>query len=375
MKLLFVGYSKSKDKHAYNHRIRQIEQHCKKQGADTSILFLGDLIFRSPILIQPLNLPFVINYLRRFDVISGEGHAPAYFLALIKIFLRRKTIVIYDVHSDNITESYLMKKGTFDLPNIYSSLQMRLTEIFGVRYTNYFSVAWPNLKQRLLSRKPKLKPENIHLVMNGVDLDSFKPQKETKFEIVTKPFTVTYAGSFYQIEGTDTLTRAAEILSNEDIHFKFIGFRNDNLATKQDIQKKLGQKATLLDWMSKDQLIPELYNSDILVIPADSSTPSQAQNRQGLVPTKFAEYLALGKPVIVTTLDGTPDFVKQYDCGFICEPTAASLAQAIRKAKATPTNVLIQKGQNGRKLAEQEFDYNVICKKYLQFLNKILHKQ
>jgi glycosyltransferase involved in cell wall biosynthesis len=165
------------------------------------------------------------------------------------------------------------------------------------------------------------------------------------------------------------------MLSNEDIHFKFIGFRNDNLDTKQDIQKKIGQKATLLDWMSKDKLIPELYNSDILVIPADSSTPSQAQNRKGLVPTKFAEYLALQKPVIVTTLDGTPDFVKQYDCGFICEPTAESLAQAIREAKATPTSILIQKGRNGRKLAEQEFDYNVICKKYLQFLNRILQKQ
>ena len=373
--MLFVGFSKSRDQHAYNHRIRQLAQHCKKQGAETSILFIGDLFFRSPILIQPLNLPFILQYLRRFDVVSAEGHAPAYLLALAKRLIKSNTLVIYDVHSDNLTESYLMKKGPFDFGGLFSSIQMRSTEYFALRNTDYFIVAWPSLKQRLLSRKPQLRAENVEVILNGVDLETFKTQNENTWSTKSKVFTVTYAGSFYKIEGTDTLISAAELLKGEDIYFKFIGFRDEDLNRKKEIKKKLGEKAILLDWLSRDQLVRELSKSDVLIVPADSSTREQSVNRSGLIPTKFAEYLALSKPVIVTRLDGTSEIVENSDCGFVCEPTAESIAEAIRISKNTPSELLVQKGLNGRKLAEKEFNYDLISKKYLQFLKKILKKR
>jgi glycosyltransferase involved in cell wall biosynthesis len=375
MKILFVGFTKSSERHAYNHRIRQIEQHCRKLGAETSLLFVGDLLFCSPVLIQPLNLPFILKYLRNFDVVSAEGPGAAYFFALTRLLIGRSTLVVYDVHSDNITESYLTKKGLLDFAGLFTSFQMRLTEYVARTYTDYFTVAWPDLKQRLLSRKRKLKAENVEVVLNGVDLESFMPPKEKKCNYRSKAFTVTYAGSFFKVEGTDTLIRAAEILRNEEIFFKLIGFGNSDLSKKKEIRRRLGGKVELLNWLSRDELVAELCKSDVLVIPADSSSCEQSKNRFGLIPTKFAEYLALSKPVIVTRLDGTSKIVEQSDCGFVCEPTAESIAETIRAAKETPSEILLLKGLNGRKLAEREFDYNSICKKYLLFLQKILEER
>jgi glycosyltransferase involved in cell wall biosynthesis len=93
---------------------------------------------------------------------------------------------------------------------------------------------------------------------------------------------------------------------------------------------------------------------------------------RAIFPSKFAEFLALAKPVIVTRIDETASIVERFDCGFVCEPTAESMAETILKAKGTPKKVLHLKGYNGRQFAETELDINLICKKYLQFLDRIM---
>ncbi len=373
MRMLFVCYSKSNttESSAYNRRVLQLEAHCRKLGANTSVLFLGDLFFSSPVLIQPLNLPFILRYLKGFDVISAEGHGPAYFFALARLVIGKTPLVVYDVHSDALTESLLAKKGRFDFRGFYSSFQMRLTEYIASKANHYFIVAWPDLKKRLLKRNRRIRTEDVEIILNGVDLNLFKPQIDATNIIRTNVFTVTYAGSFVSYEGTDPLIRAAEMLGNESIYFKLIGFREDESSIKREIQKRLGEKATLLDWQPQNKLISELQKSDILIIPADASSHEQSQNRFGLIPTKFAEFLALAKPVIVTSLDDTSKIVEKFDCGFVCEPNAGSIAKAILRARDTPPESLIIKGRNGRRFAEAELDIDLICKKYLQFLDRI----
>ena len=374
MKMLFVCYSKSSsvDSSAYNRRILQIEAHCRKLGAITSVLFLGDLFFSSPVLIQPLNLLFILRYLKSFDVISAEGHGPAYFFALTRPIIGKTPLIVYDMHSDALTESRLAKKGRFDFRGSYNGFQMRLTEYIASKANRYFIVAWPDLKKRLLKRNRRIRTENVEIILNGADLNLFKPQFDTTNSVRMCVFTVTYAGSFVSYEGTDPLIRAAEMLGKESIHFKLIGFREDESIIKKEIQKRLGEKATLLDWQPQDKLISELRKSDILIIPADASSHGQSQNRSGLIPTKFAEFLALAKPVIVTSLDDTSKIVEKFDCGFVCEPNAKSIAEAILRARDTSPESLVMKGRNGRKFAEAELDIDLICKKYLQFLNRLL---
>ena len=372
MRILFVSGEKSSISNAYSHRIFNIERHCRLTGADTRRFFLGDLFFGSPVLIQPLNIPFILKYLRTFDVIHAGGSGVAFFFTVAKPLLGRNTIVVYDVHSDVLTETRLTMRGRFDLAGYFTVFEMLTTEHVAMRFINYFIASSSEIKRRLLERARRVKSVNVEIILNGVDLQVFKPQRADAPIVNNKPFTVTYAGSFYTVEAVDNLVRAAEILFSENVYFKLIGFRAEHLGIKIEIQKRLGNKALLIDWLPRHELVDELQKSDVLVIPADASTREQSENRSAVFVTKFAEYLAVAKPVIMTRLDLPSKIVERVDCGFVCEPTAESIAETILKAKGTSREVLQKKGQNGRRFAEAELDVNLICKKYLQFLAKIL---
>ena len=371
MRILFVSFEKSSMSNAYNHRIFNLERHCRQAGAETSKLFLGDLFFGSPVLIQPLNIPFILKYLRKFDVIHAGGSGAAFFFALVSPLLGNNTKVVYDVHSDVLTEVHLTHKGLFDFAGYFAEFEMIFTEYVAIRFVNYYVASSSELKRRLLKRKSRIKPENIEIIVNGVDLQQFRPQEETVSSSSDRNFTVTYAGSFYKVESVDILVRAAEILRDECITFKFIGFRTEDSSYKLEIQKRIGDKAVLVDWLSRNELVVELQKSDVLVIPGDSTCSKQSKNRSAVFVTKFAEFLAVGKPVIITTLDLPSKIVKTFDCGFVSEPNAESLALSILEAKQAPREVLLKKGQNGRRYAESELDVNILCKRYLRFLNKL----
>jgi glycosyltransferase involved in cell wall biosynthesis len=274
--------------------------------------------------------------------------------------------LVYDVHNDALAECRLVRKGRFDLAGYFIEFEMRLQEYVGFNGIDYFSVASPGLKQRLLGRNRRMRDDCVEVILNGVNLGSFGSQGETVNNSCENGFTVAYAGSYFEYQGIENLIKAAEILRNKDVHFKFLGFRKEDLTIKNEILNRLKEKATLLDWLPKDELISELRKSDILIIPA------MAGCNRAIFPSKFAEFLALAKPVIVTRIDETASIVERFDCGFVCEPTAESMAETILKAKGTPKKVLHLKGYNGRQFAETELDINLICKKYLQFLDRIM---
>ena len=52
--------------------------------------------------------------------------------------------------------------------------------------------------------------------------------------------------------------------------------------------------------------------------------------------TKFAEYAALGRPILVTDVDETANFVRNYRCGFVSDPHPANLAKTLSEASACP---------------------------------------
>ena len=195
--------SKNTASNAYNQRIFNNERHCRQLGADTSLLFLKDLLFRSPALLQLLNIPFILGYMRQFDVVIAEAAGPAYLLALAKPLLRTDTRVVYDVRNDALAECHLFRDGRFDLPGYFIEFETLLLEYVGFNGIDYFSAASPGLKQRLLSRNRRIKDECIEVILNGVNLDSFRSQEEIVNNSLEKDFTVTYAGSYSKYQGIE----------------------------------------------------------------------------------------------------------------------------------------------------------------------------
>jgi glycosyltransferase involved in cell wall biosynthesis len=268
-----------------------------------------------------------------------------------------------------------VSNGILDFVGNFIAFQMRLAEYLGFNGADYFITASSRLKQRLLSRKKRIKNEDIEVILNGTDLETYKPQETRHSSVQNKGFVATYAGSFTRAQGIECLIRAAEILVDEDVQFKLIGFRKSDSSLKKEIRRRLGEKAILIDWLPMKRLLVELQRSDVFILPADGSDRKLVENRIVTYATKLAEFLAIAKPLIVTKLDEGAELVEKYDCGFVCEPNAESIAKAIRKARGTSREVLITKGLNGRQCVEAELDMNPICKKYIRFLRSILEER
>jgi glycosyltransferase involved in cell wall biosynthesis len=210
-----------------------------------------------------------------------------------------------------------------------------------------------------------------------VDTELFKPSEDRR---ENKMFTVTYAGAFQKWQGIENLVEAAYLLKDAEVKFKMIGFRETDYAFREEIRRRLKDEADLIDFLPNQPpaLIDHLRNSDILIIPrlwvpgtSKYSNIQLLRETFGWFPTKFAEYIATGRPVIVTSLDVSAELVGRYDCGFVCDPAPAAIAQTILQARDTPKESLDEKGMNGRRLAEAEFDLKVTGKKYFEFLSGI----
>ncbi len=359
-KILFLYRANSQDNSAYSHRLKMLKNGLEQLGVKTGIFYLGDRKVTSHTMF-PVYLPSLVPVLRKYDLIHAGGTPSAFVANLSRPFHRRK--VIYDIHGDRIREILEEKrlgssKQTLGhLPVIKAFIQGIIATWFSCYY---LSVSQP-LKRLFQSRG--VAEEKIFIIRNGVDLKRFSPGENYHKD---NNFTFTYAGRFQFYQAVGDFIEAANAIDYPNVKFRIIGFTNDDREKKARIYKILGRKAELIDSVSQDKLVEYLQSSDVLVIPRRRSHVTTVA-----FPTKFAEYLALAKPVIVSDVDETADLTRTYGCGEIYKDGAESLKKSMLKMLHSSRIELQQMGSRSRKLAESMFDWRIICQQYYRILLKI----
>ncbi len=359
MKILVVSTTTSNELGSYNQRLLNLKEGLNQNGVATEMLYLGDYFFRSPVLIDALNIPWMRKEIDGYDAVHGGSFSASYVLGLLKKM--RRFNLITDVHGC-IEESILKMRNFFDVTAYIQYFEQIIAQEVSIKYSDFFITCSKPLRERLLQRG--IEKINVEVIRNGVNTDLFKPKDLTSD---SNDFVVTYAGAFQKWQGIENLIAAAELIKVPNVKYRIIGFRKKDQVLKNTFKKTLGSKVELIDALSQSELIDQFCLSDILIIPRSRHCATQMA-----FPTKFPEYIATGRPVIVTDVDETATFVRKYKCGFICKPNAESIARTILKAKQTPREVLIEMGKNGRFLAESHFNQRVLGKKYSEFLRKIL---
>jgi glycosyltransferase involved in cell wall biosynthesis len=361
MKVLFLSsdyVSKGWGRSAYLHRLYKLSQALQEQGVQTEFLGLPDLPIARPQLLQPLNFPIMLRKFSGYDFVHAGGYA-AYVAVCLKSLIKPR--IIYDVHGDILSEAQLQQSASHNNLNTYWVMQARICQKIAYRGSDFFLAVSQPLEERLI-REQKVSSQNIGLVRNGVDLQLFNQSSPTHTD---SRFVVAYAGGFQCWQGLDNLIDAFEVLRDEKIQLKIIGFSKEQSALRKSILRRLGNSVELADRMSQKELVLNLSTANLLVIPR-----SRHRAIEVAFPTKFSEYLAMGKPVIVNDVDETANLVRQYSCGLVSEPNPKALAATILAASKLPMGEMMQMGKNGRLLSEKEFSWQVIGKKYFDLLTK-----
>lgn len=200
------------------------------------------------------------------------------------------------------------------------------------------------------------KQKAILIKSSGIDTKLFKPSdtiSHAKNEIVV----LMVARAIWH-KGIAEYYKAAEILKNENIKFVLIGDTDKgNLSCADADFLNSGN----VKWLGhRDDIKEQIELCDIFVLPS---------YREG-VPRTLLEATSLAKPIVTTDTVGCREVVEEGFNGFLVPVADAdSLALKIRQL-ADDKNLRDTMGKNGRIKAINEFDVEIVVKKYLDIYDK-----
>ncbi len=230
-------------------------------------------------------------FLRRgFHVIQGCNPPDDIFLVALP-FKLLGVKYIFDHHDAN-PELYLSKyekKGTFYKIQVWlEKMTYRFSDVVMATNASYMDLA---------VTRGGISPEDVFVVRNGPDLETFKalpPNPELKYG---KPYLVGYVGNMSTQEGLDILLDVAlhvKNLGRRDVHFTCVG-GGPGLPglRKMASEKGLDDMFNFTGRVPDRDLLEVLSTADICVNP---DKPCEMNDISTMI--KIMEYMALGKPIV-----------------------------------------------------------------------------
>lgn len=359
LKGLVIHQGDSKDTSSYTHRVAHLADCLGKRSIDSDFLYMKDTFLLFKQTAASLFMPLWAKTLGKYDfVYTGcEGAGQAMFFS--RPFIRGP--IIYDMHGDVLAQSALQRQyesaGRITSP----SPRVRMVSRMASACADYLiTVCKPHLEALIREGWPE---DRVGIVRNGVDLDMFR-----QVPFPERPeFTFGYAGAFQYWQCMDNLIEAFERVRSPDIRLLMVGFEENDQAIKKHFAEKFGDRVKLVDRTDRLSLMNILRSVAVFIIPR--------VDHPGLrhaFPTKFAEFAAMGRPIMVNDVDETADFVRQYGCGFVSDPDPTNMTEVMEEVAKVPVEDLVNMGNRARQMAEENFSWEKIGDGYAELVRSVV---
>jgi glycosyltransferase involved in cell wall biosynthesis len=230
-------------------------------------------------------------FLRRgFQIIQGCNPPDNIFLIAMQ-FKLFGVKYIFDHHDANpeLYYSKYEKEGFFYRTQVWlEKMTFRTSDVVMSTNGSYKEIA---------VRRGGLSPEDVFVVRNGPDLDTFKPVPRRPELKCGKPYLVGYVGTMSIQEGLDILLDVADYLKKQgrdDIHFTCVGGGPGLAGLRQMvIDKNLSETVNFTGRVPEQELLDVLSTADVCVNP---DKPCEMNDISTMI--KIMEYMALSKPIV-----------------------------------------------------------------------------
>jgi glycosyltransferase involved in cell wall biosynthesis len=230
-------------------------------------------------------------YLRHgFHVIQGCNPPDDIFLVALpfKLFGVK---YIFD-HHDAMPELYFAKYGAqgflYKVQVLLEKLTYRFSDVVMATNESYKSLA---------INRGHLAPEDVFVVRNGPDLETFKAVPPNPALKHGRTYLVGYVGTMSDQDGLDILLEVAlylKKLGRTDIHFTCVGGGPALGGLQKMVQDKdLSDTVNFTGRISDADLLEILSTADVCVNP---DRPCEMNDISTMI--KIMEYMALGKPIV-----------------------------------------------------------------------------
>ncbi|MBI5248228.1 MAG: glycosyltransferase [Desulfomonile tiedjei] len=346
------------DRSAYTHRVMKLAECLEQRSIKCDYFFMPNNPPLDTETTASLFMPLWLRKLRHYDVIYCGAQEAGQSLFFCKPFIKAQ--ILLDVHGDVIAQSGLANEVQTQGRKHDASLRVKLIDRLSMCCADHYLTVSTYQTETFI--RDGLTADRISLVRNGVDLELFPALSQPE----EPEFTFGYVGEFQSWQGIDNLIRAFELVHDPSIKLLVVGFRECDQPIKQVFREKFGPRVELVDRTDRGTMVDLMRSVGILVIPR-----IEHQAMKHAFPTKFAEYAAMGRPIMVNDVDETADFVRKFRCGFVSSPNPEAMAATLIRAAGTPLAVLSEMGAAARTMAEEIFSWKKIGDEYHEIILKL----
>ena len=207
----------------------------------------------------------------------------------------------------------------------------------------------------------------IAMVPNGCDNGIFagaSPDAWRPGSVGSGDLLAVYTGTHGAANGLMALVEAATELKRrkrDDIKILLVGDGLEKLALQAKARERGLDNLLFLDPINKSRIAQLLAGADVGI----QSLANIPEFYFGTSPNKFFDYIAAGLPVLCNYPGWLAGMIEMHHCGYAVPPdNADALADALEAAAADKAG-LRRMGQNGRKLAEGQFDRKLLVDQWL----------
>jgi glycosyltransferase involved in cell wall biosynthesis len=284
-----------------------------------------------------------------YDLVYGNGHVGTFFSTIGKLI--RKPL-IFDMHGGLVEEFLLVHGSTVDTKLTPKFFLTKLVDFVNLHISDKIICVSKKMMSYLQEEK-KVPLEKMTYVTNAVDLEYFKPANSSKVIHIKDRlglhgrFVFGYVGNMQRWQGVERILEVANHINDKEIVFLIVGGR-EKLRRNNVLFIPKAPRSHVLDYYAV---------SDVLMLPRTKHPATEIA-----APTKFAEYAAMGKPILTTNVGDAGDSVKKYKCGIVIKDNEIeNMVKGIVEFRETSADELEAMSTNSRKLAETEFDWKKIA--------------
>ena len=242
-------------------------------------------------------------------------------------------------------------------------------ESFIYKSTNGYILTVPGFQKHFTNHYPEQLNKPMINLINGVSNTFFDLAKKYD-RIPGKRFAVLYSGNMGLAQGLESVIKAADILQKYPIDFKFVGsgVKQKALKTKAD---KLGLKnVVFLPVQKKEELIKLIKKASVCLVPLKNNPLFK-----NAIPSKMFEYMACGRPVIVSISGEVTEIIKKAKSGLISSPEDAnSIADSILYYYNNRGKI-IEQGRNGVMYVKENVRKEVLISHVMKKMQNAINKK
>lgn len=246
---------------------------------------------------------------------------------------------------------------------------------FANSFSDGVAVISPLMKKQIC-HEYNIDENNVGIWSSGVSLETFNfeginPINEPPF--CNKKFIVMYHGALSQSRGLQETVKAIGLLksSRPDIVFFILGDGKAESKLELSIRElNLGNNVFIHKPVPYEDVPKYIASCHIGILPFPNLNWWRVSS-----PLKLMEYLAMGKPVIVTDIEAHREVLNNSPCGiFIKSNNPEEIAQGIIRAY-TLKNKLKEIGKVGREIVARDYTWKNQADNLINFLESLQRKK